>query len=163
MSVSQIFLNALDLATIAHSGQKRKTGEEYITHPIAVAEIAGTYGADIETRCACLLHDVVEDTPIRLNEIKDKFGKTISYLVDGVTKEKGRKTIRKVEEYAKKDKRVLFIKLCDRIHNVSNPVNKEWLKEKYYDSTKAYIDLGRKFGFNDLSDKLTEVFEEGVK
>ncbi|MFH1238472.1 MAG: HD domain-containing protein [archaeon] len=148
-----------EFAKEAHGNQKRETGESYITHPVAVANIAQSYGADDKTIYACLLHDVVEDTCVSFEEIKNRFGKSVAYLVDGVTKIEGDKvgTRLKVWEYAKIDKRVALIKLADRIHNVSNPKDDlEWRKD-YMVSTNFYIGVGREFDFDDMASKLEEL------
>lgn len=79
-------LSALDLATKSHEGVVRKSGEPYIIHPIAVAQILVDNQMDYSTVMAGLLHDVVEDTDITLDEIEQRFGKTVAKLVDGVTK-----------------------------------------------------------------------------
>jgi len=156
-------LKVYEFAETAHHKQKRETGEEYITHPIIVARIASEYLADEPTIYACLLHDVVEDTQVTLNQIKEEFGEEISFLVDGVTKsDTPEKTFNKIEEYSKKDKRVIIIKLADRIHNLStmgdSKISKKTL-EKYKISTPWYIALGRSYGFNDLSNKLEEMLK----
>ena len=77
---------AYDFAEKAHEGQYRKSGEPYIYHPVAVAEILLSLEMDVTTLVAALLHDVVEDTGVTLEEIKEKFGETVALLVDGVTK-----------------------------------------------------------------------------
>ncbi|MGN0670429.1 MAG: HD domain-containing protein, partial [Oscillospiraceae bacterium] len=77
---------AYDLADNAHDGQMRSSGEKYITHPLSVAMILMDYFMDTDTICAALLHDVVEDTDIDLDEIRKKFGDDVALLVDGVTK-----------------------------------------------------------------------------
>ena len=77
---------AYNLAKQCHNGQYRDSGEEYITHPLNVAYILATMHLDIDTICAGLLHDVVEDTPCRIEDIEREFNETIGLLVDGVTK-----------------------------------------------------------------------------
>ena len=77
---------AYDLAWEAHENQKRVSGEPYIIHPVNVSYILADMGMDSECICAALLHDVVEDTPVTLTELQERFGKEISLLVDGVTK-----------------------------------------------------------------------------
>lgn len=150
-------LDAYHFAKKAHAGQRRKTGEDYITHPVAVAEFLLNYGTDKETIIAGLLHDVVEDTPIEYKEILDKFGKNVAFLVDGVTKEEGR-TQEKIKAKSLINKRVLLVKLADRIHNLTTPINsKEW-RIKYYNSTKEYyIPIAKEFGFDDLAERLEKL------
>lgn len=86
---------AIQFAEQAHDGQYRQTGEPYIIHPFAIAEILLNYKADITTLIAALLHDVVEDTEHSLEEIESYFGTTIRYIVNGLTKEKNNKIKRK--------------------------------------------------------------------
>jgi len=124
---------AIDFATQAHEGQKRKSGEPYIIHPLAVMNILREWGMDEDTVIAGVLHDTVEDTGVTLDEIKEKFGETVAFLVDGVTKlGKARQGMRDIDTYlpATKDNllrlliatgadiRVLIIKLADRLHNL---------------------------------------------
>ena len=121
-------LDALDFATKWHSGIKRKSGEPYIIHPIAVAQILVDNQLDYSTIMAGLLHDVVEDTEITLEEIEKRFGKTVAKLVDGVTKIDKITLEREnlTEDDSRKrlllamgdDIRVIFIKLADRLHNM---------------------------------------------
>ena len=124
---------AITISTAAHSGQFRKTGEPYITHPLAVGKILEEWGMDEDTIIAGILHDTVEDTPLTLEEIKSNFGESVAFLVDGVTKlGKVRKGMKDLDSYLPKTKdnllrlliatgsdiRVLIIKLADRLHNV---------------------------------------------
>ena len=111
-----------------HYNQRRKSGEEYIIHPLNVAYIAATYHLDYETICASLLHDVVEDTTMSLEELKSLFGEKIAILVDGVTKISNMKFSTKDQEIKAnqnkilhgmcQDVRIIFIKLADRLHNM---------------------------------------------
>jgi GTP pyrophosphokinase len=110
----------------AHEGQFRKSGEPYVTHPLAVAQILADLGMDTTTLVAALLHDTVEDTDYTLDMLRDDFGDEVAHLVDGVTKfDKGyfgviaeAETIRKMIVAARRDVRVLVIKLADRLHNM---------------------------------------------
>ncbi|NUR72626.1 MAG: bifunctional (p)ppGpp synthetase/guanosine-3',5'-bis(diphosphate) 3'-pyrophosphohydrolase [Hamadaea sp.] len=110
----------------AHEGQFRKSGEPYVTHPVAVAQILADLGMDTTTLVAALLHDTVEDTPYTLELLREDFGDEVAHLVDGVTKfDKGHfgaiaeaETIRKMMVAARRDVRVLVIKLADRLHNM---------------------------------------------
>ncbi|NUR30108.1 MAG: bifunctional (p)ppGpp synthetase/guanosine-3',5'-bis(diphosphate) 3'-pyrophosphohydrolase [Catenulispora sp.] len=109
-----------------HEGQFRKSGEPYVTHPLAVAQILADLGMDTTTLVAALLHDTVEDTDYTLDTLRDDFGDEVAHLVDGVTKfDKGHfgaiaeaETIRKMIVAARRDVRVLVIKLADRLHNM---------------------------------------------
>jgi GTP diphosphokinase / guanosine-3',5'-bis(diphosphate) 3'-diphosphatase len=119
---------AFDVAYNAHQGQKRASGEEYIIHPLCVAKILADLQIDAVTICASLLHDVVEDTAVTLDEIEREFGNEVAFLVDGVTKlsrmEYKSKEEQQLENYRKmflamaKDIRVVLIKLADRLHNM---------------------------------------------
>lgn len=119
---------ALAVAFDAHKTQTRENGEPYITHPIEVARILIELKADSATICAALLHDVVEDTPVKLSQIEQEFGEEVGTLVDGVTKigaihfhskeDYTAENIRKVLLATTKDIRVILIKLADRLHNM---------------------------------------------
>ncbi|MEJ3745274.1 RelA/SpoT family protein [Actinomycetes bacterium KLBMP 9797] len=114
------------IAESMHRGQFRKSGDPYITHPLAVAQICAELGMDTTTLVAALLHDTVEDTTYTLQALSDDFGPEVAHLVDGVTKfDKAyygqaaeAETIRKMIVAAGKDVRVLIIKLADRVHNM---------------------------------------------
>jgi GTP pyrophosphokinase len=116
---------AYQIADRAHEGQKRKSGEPYITHPIAVAQILADLGIGSKTVAAALLHDTVEDTDYTLDQLRADFGDEIAMLVDGVTKldkvkygdSTQAETVRKMIVAMSKDIRVLIIKLADRLHN----------------------------------------------
>jgi len=116
---------AYTTAERAHSGQKRKSGEPYITHPIAVAQILADLGIGTKTIAAALLHDTVEDTDYTLDMLQKDFGDEVAMLVDGVTKldklhygdSAQAETVRKMVVAMSKDIRVLVIKLADRLHN----------------------------------------------
>ena len=128
-SDTKLIMRAYNYAKSAHDGQLRKSGEPYIIHPVEVAYIVSTLELDDYAICAALLHDVVEDTSVTLEDIKTEFGPEIAELVDGVTK-LGKiisyfdKEEEQVENYRKffmamaKDIRVLMIKLADRLHNM---------------------------------------------
>jgi len=119
---------AHDTAARAHEGQVRKTGDPYITHPVAVAHMLAQYGLDSDTIAAAFLHDTVEDTPLTLAQVEKDFGKDIAQLIDGVTKldrvrysnreQAQAASIRKMVVAMARDVRVLIIKLFDRLHNL---------------------------------------------
>lgn len=126
--------HAVDFATKKHEGQKRKSGEPYIIHPLAVGYTLIEWGMDIDTVLAGILHDTVEDTDASLEEIENLFGHDVSFLVDGVTKvSQARAGMRNLESYLPQTKdnlskllvavgqdvRVIIIKLADRLHNLS--------------------------------------------
>ena len=117
-------------AATLHAGQYRVSGDPYISHPIAVAEIVAALGLDTDSICAAFLHDTVEDCSDKTNLeiIAAKFGENVAMLVDGLTKmndinvedkeEAHMENIRKMLFAMSKDIRVIFIKLCDRLHNM---------------------------------------------
>jgi guanosine-3',5'-bis(diphosphate) 3'-pyrophosphohydrolase len=117
---------AYDIAERMHDGQKRKSGDPYITHPLAVTTILAELGMTTPTLCAALLHDTVEDTPYTLEQLTADFGEEVRHLVDGVTKldkvkygdSAQSETIRKMVVAMSRDIRVLVIKLADRLHNM---------------------------------------------
>lgn len=112
----------------AHAGQTRKSGEPYITHPVAAATVLAEQGVDIETLIAAILHDTIEDTPLTRDEIAADFGQTVAELVEGVTKldklqfqdrqEAAAESFRKMMLAMARDLRVILIKLADRLHNM---------------------------------------------
>ena len=124
----QMVLKAYRTASKLHRNQKRKSGEDYIVHPLNVAYILLANGFDYETVCAALLHDTVEDTNYTLDDVEENFNKQIRILVDGVTKlelsnfktkeERRAKTHEKILESIKIDARIILIKLADRLHNL---------------------------------------------
>ena len=119
---------AFKFAEKAHAGQKRKSGEPFIAHPIEVAIILGGLHMDVETICAALLHDTIEDTEVTREDVVDLFGEDVATLVEGVTKitqievgtltDEQAATIRKMLVAMNKDIRVIVIKLADRLHNI---------------------------------------------
>jgi GTP diphosphokinase / guanosine-3',5'-bis(diphosphate) 3'-diphosphatase len=117
---------AYETAAYWHRDQKRRSGDPYITHPLAVATILAELGMNTETICAALLHDTVEDTPYTLTELRGEFGEDVAALVDGVTKldkvkygeSAEAETVRKMVVAMSRDIRVLVIKLADRLHNM---------------------------------------------
>ncbi len=122
----KLLQRAYEVADEAHRGQFRRSGDPYITHPLAVATILADLGMDTTTVVAALLHDTVEDTPYSLEMLTNDFAKEIAHLVDGVTKLDKVKlgdaaeaeTIRKMVIAMARDPRVLVIKLADRLHNM---------------------------------------------
>ncbi|WEV24990.1 HD domain-containing protein [Streptomyces sp. 71268] len=121
-----VLRRAYELAESSHRGQMRKSGEPYITHPLAVTLILAELGAETTTLTASLLHDTVEDTEVTLDQVREEFGEEVRYLVDGVTKlEKvdygaaaEPETFRKMLVATGNDVRVMSIKLADRLHNM---------------------------------------------
>ncbi|HZE39737.1 MAG TPA: HD domain-containing protein [Stackebrandtia sp.] len=123
---------AFRIAEEMHRGQNRKSGEPYITHPIAVAQISADLGLDTTTIAAALLHDTVEDTSYTLQRLRDDFGNEVAVLVDGMTKldkvyfgdAAEAETFRKLIVTAGRDVRVMVIKLADRLHNMRTIIHK---------------------------------------
>ena len=119
-------VRAYELAEQLHGDQRRRSGDLYITHPLAVTTILAELGMDTTTLVAALLHDTVEDTPYTLQDVQEEFGEDVAHLVDGVTKLDKIKygeaaeaeTIRKMVVAMARDPRVLVIKLADRLHNM---------------------------------------------
>ncbi len=119
---------AWEVGAAAHAGQTRKSGEPYITHPVAVAGILAELGLDVEALVAAILHDTIEDTPLTHDELAGQFGQTVAELVEGVTKldklrfrdrqEAAAESFRKMLLAMSRDLRVIMIKLADRLHNM---------------------------------------------
>ncbi len=159
---------AFDLAVAAHEGQTRRTGEEYVTHPLAVAEILADFGMDGETLVAAFLHDVVEDTDVTLDEIAEKFGDVIAALIDGVTKldrikfssreEQQAATIRKMAIAMSHDIRVLIIKLADRLHNMRTlgPLPEEKKLRVARETLDVYAPLASRLGVQEVKHEMEE-------
>lgn len=150
----------------AHRGQMRKSGEPYITHPVAVATILAEVGMTSPTLAAALLHDTVEDTDYSLEQLTADFGPAIAKLVDGVTKldkirygERAQsETLRKMIIAMSRDIRVLLIKLADRLHNARTwrfvPV--ESAKKKARETLEIYAPLAHRLGMNMIKWELEE-------
>lgn len=128
-SVERMHLRrAWRLGALAHAGQTRKSGEPYITHPVAVAKVLAELGMDVETLVAAILHDTIEDSPLTREALAQEFGPTVADLVDGVTKldklkfrdhqEAVAESFRKMLLAMSRDLRVIMIKLADRLHNM---------------------------------------------
>src|SRR5690349_12298620 len=123
-----IIRRAYQFAAKAHDGQTRKSGDPYVTHPLAVAHIIAELKLDVASVCAGLLHDAVEDTSATVDQLTELFGKEIAFLVDGVTKlgklpwstkeEQQAENFRKMLLAMAKDIRVILVKMCDRLDNM---------------------------------------------
>ncbi|MEA9607130.1 bifunctional (p)ppGpp synthetase/guanosine-3',5'-bis(diphosphate) 3'-pyrophosphohydrolase [Xanthomonas campestris pv. plantaginis] len=123
-----ILRRAWEVGAAAHAGQTRKSGEPYITHPVAVAGVLAELGLDMESLIAAILHDTIEDTPLTREELASEFGEAVAELVDGVTKldklkfrdrqEAAAESFRKMLLAMSRDLRVIMIKLADRLHNM---------------------------------------------
>ncbi len=154
---------AYQYADEKHAGQKRKSGEEYIIHPLSVAIILSNLKTDPDTIIGGLLHDCVEDTSATLNEIEEKFGSSVSTLVDGVTKltqlnlvndkvELQAENLRKMFLAMAKDIRVIIIKLADRLHNLRTLEyqSEEKQKEKALETLEIYSPIANRLGISKI-------------
>jgi GTP pyrophosphokinase len=164
---------AFVVAKKAHAGQFRKSGEEYITHPVAVAAILAEFGLNEDVVIAALLHDTVEDTTYSLPQLRKDFGEEIALLVDGVTKldkltygpTAEAETVRKMIVAMSRDIRVLLIKLADRLHNARTWkfVSVESAERKARETLDIYAPLAHRLGMNaikwELEDLSFEVLE----
>jgi guanosine-3',5'-bis(diphosphate) 3'-pyrophosphohydrolase len=158
---------AYDVAEAAHADQKRKSGDPYITHPLAVATVLAGLGMDTTTLVAALLHDTVEDTGATLESITADFGSEVAYLVDGVTKIDKVKygdaaqaeTIRKMIVAMARDPRVLVIKLADRLHNMRTlrflPPEKQ--EKKARETLEILAPLAHRLGMNTIKWELEDL------
>jgi len=156
-------------ANEGHKNQKRKSGEPYITHPLQVAIYLSEINLDVETIIAALLHDLIEDTEITYEDIKNKFGKEVADIVDGVTKldkikyntteEAKADAIRKMVIAMSKDIRVLILKLADRLHNIKTiEYHNDWKQEKIASETLyVYAPLAHRLGLQSIKHELEDV------
>jgi GTP pyrophosphokinase len=159
---------AFEYASALHEGQFRDSGEPYISHPLAVAEIVAGLHLDTDSICAALLHDTVEDCADRTNltELEKQFGKTVAMLVDGLTKivalsvedkeEEHIENLRKMLLAMSRDIRVIFIKLCDRLHNMrtlgAKPENKQRIIA--LETMQVYAPLAHRLGMQKVKQEL---------
>ena len=160
-------VRAYEVADKAHAGQLRKSGEPYITHPVAVAEILADIGLDTSTIIAALLHDTVEDTDYSLADLNRDFGPEVSTLVDGVTKldkltygpTAEAETLRKMVIAMSRDIRVLVIKLADRLHNARTWkfVNPESASRKARETLDIYAPLAHRLGMSAIKWELEDL------
>jgi guanosine-3',5'-bis(diphosphate) 3'-pyrophosphohydrolase len=165
----QLVRKAYLLGADAHAGQTRKTGEPYITHPVAVAGILADLGMDVETIVAAILHDTLEDTPLSRAELETRFGATVTELVDGVTKldkvrfpnqqEAAAESFRKMLLAMARDLRVILIKLADRLHNMRTlaamaPESRRRIARETLD---IYAPIAQRLGMNRFKSELQEL------
>jgi len=161
-------LRAFEVGALAHEGQTRITGEPYILHPVAVAQILANMRMDHESITAAVLHDTVEDTDLSKEDIETRFGKEIADLVDGVTKldkmkfrtrtEADAESFRKLMLAMSRDLRVIFIKLADRVHNMrtldslSNQARRRIARE----TLDIYAPIADRLGMNNMKSELED-------
>jgi len=160
---------ACEFGAEAHQGQTRLSGEAYISHPVAVAQILGEMRMDRRTIIAAILHDVVEDTPITLEQIAEQFGDDVARLVDGVSKvsqlEVDSKEHAEVASFRKMfmamahDIRVIIIKLCDRLHNMRTLDSLKDSKRKRIarQTLDIYAPIANRMGMHELSNTLEDL------
>ena len=164
---TSIIESAYTVAAAAHDGQTRKSGEPYITHPVAVSQILAELGLGPRTIAAALLHDTVEDTDYSLEDLRAEFGDEVAMLVDGVTKLDRVKygdtaqaeTVRKMIVAMSKDIRVLVVKLADRLHNARTWgfVPPEAAAKKAQETLEIYAPLAHRMGIQTIKTELEDL------
>lgn len=164
----RIIHKAYEAAREAHASQFRKSGEPYITHPLAVAHILAGYGLDAETVAAAILHDTVEDTALTLDDVTREYGETVATLIDGVTKldrvkfsnreDQQAATIRKMVLAMSRDVRVLIIKLVDRLHNIRtiHPLSPEKQQRIAAETLEVYAPLAHRLGVQEIKHEMED-------
>ncbi|MEG1027308.1 MAG: HD domain-containing protein, partial [Oscillospiraceae bacterium] len=160
---------AYELAEKAHVNQVRASGEAYFVHPLEVAYILVDLGMDTDSICAGLLHDVVEDTDVTLQQITQLFGKGVALLVDGVTKlgqvplstkeEQQAENIRKMLLAMAEDVRVIIIKLADRLHNMRTLMYKKESKQREtsLETMEVYAPIAHRLGIRAVKEELEDL------
>ncbi len=160
---------AFAFACESHAGQERKSGEDFITHPLGVARICAGLRLDTATLCAALLHDTVEDTSASLEQVRDDFGDEIAQLVDGVTKlteitfksrdERQAENYRKMMVAMATDVRVILIKLADRLHNMRtiDALPKQKQQEKARETLEIFAPLAHRLGIHAIKWELEDL------
>ena len=166
---TKLIRKAFELCVNAHKGQLRKSKEEYYIHPLNVAKIIIGLGMDSESIAAALLHDVVEDTSVPLDQIKQQFGTEVALLVDGVTKigriqftsheQQQAESLRKMLIAMGKDIRVIIIKLADRLHNMRTidflPEQKR--RDKALETYEIYAPIAHRLGIHAIKEELEDI------
>jgi len=168
-SATDRITRAYEVSARAHAGQVRKSGDAYISHPLAVALIVAGLGLDDITVAAALLHDAVEDTGVTLADVEHDFGKEVAALVDGVTKlerlefdskeQQQAATMRKMVVAMARDLRVVIIKLADRLHNMRTlAAMPEWKQQRIARETiDIYSPIAHRLGMQDLKQQLEDL------
>src|ERR1700691_6197494 len=166
---TSLIVRAAETATVAHAGQLRRSGEAYVTHPIAVSGVVADLGLDAQTVAAALLHDAVEDTGVTTEDIERDFGAAVGLIVEGVTKldrlqfdskeAQQAATVRKMLVAMADDWRVLIIKLADRLHNMRTlAVMPEWKQRRTAQETlDIYAPLAHRLGIQEVKWQLEDL------
>ena len=161
-----ILRRAWEVGAAAHAGQTRKSGEPYITHPVAVAKVLAELGLDAEALVAAILHDTIEDTPLTREELAGQFGEAVAELVDGVTKldklkfrdrqEAAAESFRKMLLAMSRDLRVIMIKLADRLHNMRTlgAQSAEARRRIALETLEIYAPIAQRLGMNLVKSEL---------
>ena len=169
---TELVSKAYEVAKKQHLGQKRLSGLDYITHPVAVATILAEIGMSSETLAAALLHDTVEDTGYSIQKLEEDFGPEVARLVDGVTKldkvkygeASTAETVRKMVVAMAKDIRVLLVKLADRLHNMRTleflPAAKQ--EQKARETLEIFAPLAHRLGMNAIKWELEDLSFAGL-
>ena len=164
-----VVLRAYDAGAKAHEGQKRRSGEDYIMHPVAVAHILAAMRMDHQTIAAAILHDTIEDTEIERGDLVEQFGEQIGKLVDGVTKldkmkfrtrqEADAESFRKLLLAMSRDLRVIFIKLADRLHNMRtiSHMSPSAQRRISIETLDIYAPIAARLGMNELREELEDL------
>ncbi|GBF73876.1 (p)ppGpp synthetase [Paenibacillus sp. 598K] len=165
----QSIREAYDFAEQAHHGQVRKSGEPYILHPVAVADIIVNMRMDVISIIAALLHDVVEDTTVALDEVRSRFGETCAMLVDGLTKlekirfrskeEQQNENYRKMFVAMAQDIRVILIKLADRLHNMRTLKfqSEESQRRIAYETLEIFCPIAHRLGMSAIKWEMEDI------
>jgi guanosine-3',5'-bis(diphosphate) 3'-pyrophosphohydrolase len=160
---------AYEMGARAHEGQTRRSGEAYITHPVAVAGILAELRLDAETLCAAILHDALEDTPLPRSEIEAEFSPTVAELVEGVTKldklqfrdrqEAAAESFRKMMLAMARDLRVILIKLADRLHNMRtlDAMAADSRRRIARETLEIYAPIAQRLGMNKVKAELQDL------
>ncbi|MCX7977711.1 MAG: bifunctional (p)ppGpp synthetase/guanosine-3',5'-bis(diphosphate) 3'-pyrophosphohydrolase [Bdellovibrionaceae bacterium] len=166
---TSVLVRAYDVSEKAHAGQYRRSGEPYISHPLNVAAILAELQLDLDTLCAGILHDTVEDTQLSLDSIRAEFGESVAAIVDGVTKigqmkfrnslEKQGENIRKMLMAMGRDVRVILVKIADRLHNMRTLNHMPYEKQSRIalETLEIYAPLAGRLGLNAIKIELEDL------
>lgn len=166
---TELIRRAFELCVQSHDGQKRWTNESYYIHPYNVAKIIITLGMDSQSVAAALLHDVVEDTDVTVEQVKKMFGDEVALLVDGVTKisrlsftskeQQQAESLRKMLIAMGKDIRVIIIKLADRLHNMRtlDAIPDQKQRDKSLETLEVYAPIAHRLGIRSVKEELEDL------